>query len=96
MITKAAIEAFETQNDLGVDGIAGPAVWTALINDTINDKVDATPYVYVLVNKVEPENLTLWNNGTAQYVGSPSTRACRGPTPPTAPTPSSSTSGTRT
>ena len=69
MITKAAIEAFETQNDLGVDGIAGPAVWTALINDTINDKASATPYVYVLVNKVEPENLTLWNNGTAQYVG---------------------------
>jgi lipoprotein-anchoring transpeptidase ErfK/SrfK len=69
MITKAAIEAFETQNDLGVDGIAGPAVWTALINDTINQRVDATPYVYVLVNKVEPENLTLWNNGAAQYVG---------------------------
>lgn len=70
-ISKAAIEAFETQNGIGVDGIAGPAVWTALINDTINHKVDATPYVYVLVNKVEPENLTLWNNGTAQYVGMP-------------------------
>jgi lipoprotein-anchoring transpeptidase ErfK/SrfK len=69
MITKAAVEAFETQNNLGVDGIAGPAVWTALINDTINDKTDATPYVYVLVNKVEPENLTLWNNGVAQYLG---------------------------
>jgi lipoprotein-anchoring transpeptidase ErfK/SrfK len=69
MITKAAVESFETQNDLGVDGIAGPAVWTALINDTINDKTDATPYVYVLVNKVEPENLTLWDNGVAQYVG---------------------------
>jgi len=69
MITKAAVEAFETQNNLGVDGIAGPAVWTALINDVINDKTDATPYVYVLVNKVDPENLTLWNNGVAQYVG---------------------------
>ena len=70
-ITKAAVEAFETQNGLGVDGIAGPAVWTALINDTINDKVDATPYVYVLVNKVIPQNLTLWDNGVAQYVGIP-------------------------
>ena len=70
-ISKAAIEAFETQNGIGVDGIAGPAVWTALINDTINHKVDATPYVYVLVNKVEPENLTLWNNGVAQYDGIP-------------------------
>jgi lipoprotein-anchoring transpeptidase ErfK/SrfK len=71
MITKAAVEAFETQNGIGVDGIAGPAVWTALINDTINDKPDATPYVYVLVNKTLPQNLTLWNNGAAQYVGIP-------------------------
>ena len=70
-ITKAAVEAFETQNNLGVDGIAGPAVWTALINDFINDKPDATPYVYVLVNKVVPQSLTLWNNGVAQYVGIP-------------------------
>ena len=71
MITKAAVEAFETQNGLGVDGLAGPAVWTALINDTINNKVDATPYVYVLVNKTVPQNLTLWNNGTAEYAGVP-------------------------
>jgi lipoprotein-anchoring transpeptidase ErfK/SrfK len=71
MITKAAIESFETQNGLGVDGIAGPAVWTDLINDSINGKTDSTPYVYVLVNKALPENLTLWNNGAAQYVGIP-------------------------
>ena len=70
-ITKAAVEAFETQNNIGVDGIAGPTVWTNLINDVINDKPDATPYVYVLVNKVVPQNLTLWNNGVAQYVGIP-------------------------
>jgi lipoprotein-anchoring transpeptidase ErfK/SrfK len=71
MITKAGIEAFETQNAIGVDGIAGPAVWTALINDTINHKVATTPYVFVLVNKVVPQGLTLWNNGVAQYTGIP-------------------------
>lgn len=70
-ITRAAVEAFQTQNNLGVDGIAGPAVWTALINDTINGKSDSTPYVYVLVNKAVPQSLTLWNNGAAQYVGIP-------------------------
>jgi lipoprotein-anchoring transpeptidase ErfK/SrfK len=70
-ITKAAIEAFETQNSIGVDGIPGPTVWTNLINDVINDKPDATPYVYVLVNKVVPQTLTLWNNGVAQYAGVP-------------------------
>jgi lipoprotein-anchoring transpeptidase ErfK/SrfK len=70
-ITKAAIEDFENQNSIGVDGEAGPTVWTALLNDVINDKPSATPYVYVLVNKVVPQNLTLWNNGAAQYVGIP-------------------------
>ena len=70
-ITKAAVEAFETQNGIGVDGIPGPTVWTNLINDVINDKPDATPYVYVLVNKALPQSLTLWNNGTAQYAGIP-------------------------
>jgi lipoprotein-anchoring transpeptidase ErfK/SrfK len=70
-ITTAAVEAFQTQNNLGVDGIAGPAVWTALINDTINSKSDSTPYIYVLVNKALPQSLTLWNNGTAQYAGIP-------------------------
>ena len=70
-ITRAAVEAFETQNNIGVDGIAGPTVWTALINDVINNKPSATPYVYVLVNKVVPQNLTLWNNGVAQLVGIP-------------------------
>jgi len=68
-ITRAAVISFENQNGLGVDGIAGPAVWTALIDDTINDKVSAVPYVYVLVNKVLPETLTLWDNGAVQFGG---------------------------
>jgi lipoprotein-anchoring transpeptidase ErfK/SrfK len=66
-ITKAAVEDFESQNNIGVDGEAGPTVWGALINDLINDKPSATPYVYILVNKVVPQTLTLWNNGTAQF-----------------------------
>ena len=68
-ITRAAVEDFQTQNGLGVDGIPGPAVWTALLNDTINQKPSGTPYVYVLVNKALPESLTLWNNGVAQLTG---------------------------
>ena len=70
-ITRAAVEDFENQNGLGVDGIAGPAVWTALINDALNKKVSGTPYVYVLVNKVQPENLTLWSDGAPKDVGIP-------------------------
>ena len=70
-ITRAAVEDFESQNGLGVDGIAGPAVWTALLNDTVSNKPSGTPYVFVLVNKALPENLTLWSNGAPQLAGIP-------------------------
>jgi peptidoglycan hydrolase-like protein with peptidoglycan-binding domain len=66
-ITKAAIETFESDNGLGVDGIAGPAVWTALLNDTVTNKATTQPYIYVLVNKVQPETLTLYDNGAVQF-----------------------------
>lgn len=68
-VTRAAVEAFENNNGLGVDGIAGPAVWTDLLNAVAAQKTDPNPYVYVIVNKVQPENLTLYNNGTAQLSG---------------------------
>jgi peptidoglycan hydrolase-like protein with peptidoglycan-binding domain len=63
VITKGAVENFENQNGLAVDGIAGPEVWTALLADIASSKVDANPYTYVFVNKQLPENLTLYDNG---------------------------------
>jgi peptidoglycan hydrolase-like protein with peptidoglycan-binding domain len=67
VITKAAVMAFENQNGLTVDGLPGPSVWTALLKDVATDKADTVPYVYVLVNKVQPENLTLYNDGAPEY-----------------------------
>jgi peptidoglycan hydrolase-like protein with peptidoglycan-binding domain len=71
VITKSAVEAFENQNGLTVDGLAGPKVWSTLLADVASSKVDTVPYVYVLVSKTLPENLTLYNNGVAQYTGIP-------------------------
>jgi len=71
VITKAAVETFENQNGLTVDGLAGPAVWSKLLADVAAQKVDPAPYTYVLVSKVLPENLTLYNDGTAQYTNIP-------------------------
>jgi peptidoglycan hydrolase-like protein with peptidoglycan-binding domain len=68
-ITRAAVESFESNYGLGVDGIAGPAVWTDLLNAVAAQKTDSNPYIYVLVNKVQPESLTLYNNGAVQYAG---------------------------
>jgi lipoprotein-anchoring transpeptidase ErfK/SrfK len=71
VITKAAVMTFENQNGLAVDGLAGPSVWSTLLADVAADKVDTAPYVYVLVSKVLPENLTLYNDGAAQYTNIP-------------------------
>jgi peptidoglycan hydrolase-like protein with peptidoglycan-binding domain len=71
VITKAAVMNFENQNGLTVDGVAGQEVWTALLADIVNGKVNADPYTYVLVSKVLPENLTLYENGTPKIVNTP-------------------------
>jgi peptidoglycan hydrolase-like protein with peptidoglycan-binding domain len=71
IITKGAVESFQSENGLTVDGLAGPAVWTTLLNDLAAQKVDPAPYVYVLVSKTLPENLTLFNNGMPQYANIP-------------------------
>ncbi len=68
VITKGAVMNFENQNDLTVDGLAGPKVWTALLSDVSAGKVDADPYTYVLVSKQLPENLTLFENGSPVLV----------------------------
>jgi lipoprotein-anchoring transpeptidase ErfK/SrfK len=71
VITKAAVMTFENQNGLTVDGLAGPEVWSTLLADVAANKVDTAPYVYVLVSKVLPENLTLYNDGAPQYTNIP-------------------------
>jgi peptidoglycan hydrolase-like protein with peptidoglycan-binding domain len=71
VITKAAVMTFENQNGLTVDGLAGPGVWSTLLADVAADKIDSAPYTYVLVSKVLPENLTLYNDGAPQYTNIP-------------------------
>ena len=69
-ITKAAIEAFENENNLGVDGEAGPAVWTALINDTINHKTNSVRTSTCWSTRWSPRTSPS-TNGVAKYVGIP-------------------------
>jgi hypothetical protein len=66
-ITKGAVEMFETENGLSVDGISGPRVWTALLHDVVSHKTNTEPVTYVLVTKVLPEHLTAWVNGSLQF-----------------------------
>jgi peptidoglycan hydrolase-like protein with peptidoglycan-binding domain len=71
VITKGAVMNFENQNDLTVDGLAGPEVWATLLNDVATKKVDTDAYTYVFVSKQLPEALTLFENGSPVIVNTP-------------------------
>ncbi|MDR3685983.1 MAG: L,D-transpeptidase family protein [Coriobacteriia bacterium] len=62
-ITYGAIMTFEDTHGLPADGVAGPTVWSALINDALAGKARTVGYSYVFVHRNEPQSLTLWHNG---------------------------------
>ena len=63
VVTKGAIMQFERVNGLSVDGIAGPAVWKALLKDRVAGKLSPDGYTYISVTESLPETLELWVNG---------------------------------
>jgi lipoprotein-anchoring transpeptidase ErfK/SrfK len=62
-ITQGAVMMFEHNNDLAVDGIAGPEVWATLIADIVSGNRDSAGYSYVYVHRTVPQSLNLWVNG---------------------------------
>lgn len=63
VMIKGAIMQFERVNGLTVDGIAGPAVWSALLNDRVQGRVSPDGYTYISVTENLPETMELWING---------------------------------
>ena len=58
---------FESQNGLKTDGLAGPQVWTDLLNDVQSGHGNPLPWDYVLVNQSVPESATVYKDGAAVY-----------------------------
>jgi len=67
VITKGAVMNFESQHNLTVDGIAGPAVWGDVLTAVENGQGDALPYGYVYVSQDLPESATVYQNGVEVY-----------------------------
>ncbi len=67
VITKGAIMAFESQNHLTTDGLAGPQVWTDLLAAAAAGTSDPAPYNYVYVTQTRPETATVYSNGAQVY-----------------------------
>jgi peptidoglycan hydrolase-like protein with peptidoglycan-binding domain len=63
IIDTGAIRAFEFQNGLTMDGVAGPKVWQALLQDVAVGKHNTSGYTYGLASKASPETLTIWHDG---------------------------------
>jgi peptidoglycan hydrolase-like protein with peptidoglycan-binding domain len=63
LITSGAIRAFESQNNLTMDGTAGPQVWSDLLKAAAAGQKNANGYTYAVASKSSPETLTIWHDG---------------------------------
>ncbi|HEY2563367.1 MAG TPA: L,D-transpeptidase family protein [Acidimicrobiales bacterium] len=67
VITHGAVMAFQAQNGLGTDGVAGPQVWGKLLQNAAAGTVTQAAYNYVYVSQALPETTTVYSNGAAVY-----------------------------
>ena len=80
-MTSGAIMAFENVHHLKVDGVAGPAVWSALLQDAVSTVADPQPYTWAWTTMSRPETLQIWSNGTFVFSSKANTGIPAAPTP---------------
>jgi L,D-transpeptidase catalytic domain len=74
VITEGAVMTFEDDHEMETDGVAGPAVWEALMKDAIAGKRKPEPgYSYVYVTETLPETVKVWHNGHTVVEGAANT-----------------------
>jgi hypothetical protein len=61
-VMQGALMAFETDHGMVADGVAGPAVWRALIGAVLTGHGSSFGYTFVSVSE-ESETLDLWHSG---------------------------------
>jgi peptidoglycan hydrolase-like protein with peptidoglycan-binding domain len=64
ILVNGAIRAFEFNQGLTMDGIAGPEVWTKLLKAVAKDETNPNGYSYALTTQGESnESLQVWHDG---------------------------------
>jgi hypothetical protein len=63
MLENGAIRAFESVDNLTMDGVAGHSVWSGLLTAVAKGKHDPNAYTYALASQYSPESLRVWQNG---------------------------------
>jgi peptidoglycan hydrolase-like protein with peptidoglycan-binding domain len=80
VITRGAVMAFENDHAMTADGVAGPAVWKALINDVVAGKKSSFGYTFVSVSEGSPESLSVWHSGKTVFTTAVNTGIPAAPT----------------
>jgi peptidoglycan hydrolase-like protein with peptidoglycan-binding domain len=80
VMTRGAVMAFENDVGLPTDGVAGPAVWKALIGAAIAHHVSSFGYTFVYVSEGSPESENTWHNGRTVASGAVNTGIPSAPT----------------
>jgi peptidoglycan hydrolase-like protein with peptidoglycan-binding domain len=63
LIDTGAIMAFESGHGLALDGVAGPQVWTDLLQAAEEQQDNPNGYTYAIASESLPETLTIWHDG---------------------------------
>jgi peptidoglycan hydrolase-like protein with peptidoglycan-binding domain len=64
MLDQGAIRAFESDQGLTMDGVAGPDVWAHLLTAAAKNQANPNGYTYALASQASPhETLKVWHNG---------------------------------
>lgn len=80
-MTTGAVMAFENVHKLDADGVPGPAVWSALLQDAADHVVDPQPYTWAWTTMSRPETLRIWSNGAFVFSSKANTGIAAAPTP---------------
>jgi peptidoglycan hydrolase-like protein with peptidoglycan-binding domain len=80
-IDRGAITSFEADHGMTTDGVAGPAVWAALLKAAAADERNTHGYSYAYVSENLPESLTIWHDGRQVFNTAVNTGISIDPTP---------------
>jgi lipoprotein-anchoring transpeptidase ErfK/SrfK len=72
--------AFENDQGLAPDGVAGPIVWRSLINAAIKGQHSSFGYTFVHVSEGSPESINVWHSGRTVVTGPVNTGIPQAPT----------------
>ena len=79
-MTRGAVMAFENDHGMVPDGVAGPAVWKALIDAAVHGQSSNFGYTFVQVSEGRPETESTWHNGRTVASGLVNTGIAAAPT----------------